>query len=231
MIMQKIITDKKTLAGIMCLLLIFWAGSATAGDKPTTQLYDKFEIGELINSWGFYRDQGRWDELLDTFHEDGTISISWFNGPHKKFVEISSQMAKEDTSVLKHHIGTPMISVNGSRAVSEANVTILVRAKTPKGDIDNASYARFYDFLEKRNGKWKILKRVGIYEKDRLDPVKQPYLEEMFFKGLEEFPPQLQFLGGALKKVGKTILPSVIIDKSNAMENLYKEGKLWLSVQ
>ena len=222
------ISKKKLLMSFICVFLILCLDNAMATDDAKNRIYDKFEIAELINNWGFYRDQGKWDQLLNTFHEDGTISISWFDGPFKNFVSLSSQMAQKDTSTLKHYIGTPMIQVNGYRAISEVNISILVRAKTPEGDIDNTSYARFYDFVEKRNGKWKILKRVGIYEKDRLDPVRQSYLEERFFKGLEEFPPELQFLAGALKKVGKTILSSVILDKSKALEALYKEGESWL---
>ena len=30
---------------------------------------------------------------------------------------------------------------------------------------------RFYDFLERRDGRWGIVLRQPIYEKDRLDPV------------------------------------------------------------
>ena len=37
--------------------------------------------------------------------------------------------------------------------------------------VDVACIGRFYDFFEKRDGRWAIVLRQPIYEKDRLDPV------------------------------------------------------------
>ena len=41
---------------------------------------DKHACVELIQAWCFYRDQGRWPELLATFAPEGQISVSWFSG-------------------------------------------------------------------------------------------------------------------------------------------------------
>ncbi len=37
--------------------------------------------------------------------------------------------------------------------------------------VDVVCTGRFYDFFEKRGGKWGIVRRQPIYEKDRMDPV------------------------------------------------------------
>ena len=37
--------------------------------------------------------------------------------------------------------------------------------------MDVVCWGRFYDFFEKRDGRWAIVRRQPIYEKDRLDPV------------------------------------------------------------
>ena len=47
---------------------------------------DKFDCAELIQTWGLYRDQGRWPELLSTFTPDGQIAVSWFSGSFPEFV-------------------------------------------------------------------------------------------------------------------------------------------------
>src|SRR5262249_32315495 len=41
---------------------------------------DRQACADLVQKWGLARDQGRWDELLATFHPDGVIAVSWFRG-------------------------------------------------------------------------------------------------------------------------------------------------------
>jgi hypothetical protein len=53
---------------------------------------DTAEISQLIQRWGMSRDQGRWDELSDTFTADGTIFVTWFSGSFKDFVTASRRM-------------------------------------------------------------------------------------------------------------------------------------------
>jgi hypothetical protein len=48
---------------------------------------DKYACTELIQAWGLYRDQGKWPELLATFGPGGQISVSWFSGDYREFVE------------------------------------------------------------------------------------------------------------------------------------------------
>ena len=48
---------------------------------------DKIACAEVIQAWGFARDQARWADLLDTFHPDGRIHVSWFLGAFPDFVE------------------------------------------------------------------------------------------------------------------------------------------------
>ncbi|MEX2131854.1 MAG: nuclear transport factor 2 family protein [Pseudohongiellaceae bacterium] len=105
------------------------------------------------------------------YYAGGRISISWFDGRHEDFVDASKRIAAHGTSRLKHQIGSPVVTINGHRAISETNVIIMVRARTGAGEIDTSSYARFYDWLVKVNGVWKFAERVGVYEKDRIDPV------------------------------------------------------------
>jgi len=50
-------------------------------------------------------------------------------------------------------------------------MTIHQRAPLDGVMVDVACIGRFYDFMEKRDGRWAIVRRQPIYEKDRLDPV------------------------------------------------------------
>src|SRR5262245_11572347 len=118
------------------------------------------EIAALIQRWAFWRDQEAWDALRDSFHEGGTISLSWFEGLHADFVAASRHMAASRSAIVKHRLGVPAIRVRRERATSEVDVSILVRAPTPFGEVDTATYARFVDRLERRDGVWRIARRT-----------------------------------------------------------------------
>lgn len=193
------------------------------------EIEDRLAIADLINRWCFYRDQRAWDRLGNTFTNDGTISISWFDGLHSDFVSASKGMAKNGKSTLKHLVGVPRVQINGDRALAEVNVTIMVRILTPMSELDTSSYARFYDRLEKKSGEWKIVRRVAIYEKDRIDPVNSSTLPSRLYKGLEQYPKELKFLARSLKSAGIPLSKSIVLDKSPKMDELYRNAEVWLS--
>jgi len=187
------------------------------------------EIAARINEWAFHRDQEGWDGLLDAFHEGGTISLSWYDGPYEGFVAASKRMAARGNALVKHRLGVPKIRVRGDRALSEVDVTILLRGRTPEGEIDTTSWARFYDRLERRNGAWRMSVRTAIYEKDRVDPVSAPSLPAAFFEGLERFPAEVRFLAASLERVGAKLSERLVLDKSERLTALYREGEAWLA--
>lgn len=47
---------------------------------------------------------------------------------------------------------------------------------------------RFYDFLERREGKWGMCLRQPIYEKDRMDPIEPGASVSLESDLLEQFP-------------------------------------------
>lgn len=190
---------------------------------------DRAAIAALVNAWAFHRDQQSWDALHETFHEDGTISISWFDGSHADFVDASQAMAAGGGATVKHHLGVPMVRVRGDRALSEVNVTIMVRVRTPIGEVDSTSYARFVDRVERRSGVWKVWQRTAIYEKDLATAVDRPTLPEAFFEGLDRFPAEVRFLAASLERGGRTLSEHLVRDKSPEMQALYAEGEAWLS--
>ena len=131
----------------------------SADDRDTQ---DKYSCAELIQAWGFYRDQGKWPQLLATFAPDGQIAVSWFSGPFREFVDRCTQSFNAGQRS-KHHILPSLVRVAAGRALAETNVVILVRQKI--GDVlaDMTSYARFLDRLEKTSGRWAIVERAAIY--------------------------------------------------------------------
>jgi hypothetical protein len=189
---------------------------------------DKVAIAELITQWTYHRDQENWEELENTFIPGGRISISWHDGTHEAFINASKKIATRGASLLKHQIGFPVTEINGNKAISEVNVIIMVRAKTPFGELDTSSYARFYDRLIKQNGQWQFAERIGVYEKDRIDPVNQPALPTQLYEGLEAFPVPIKFLAKSLTSAGLNISETTILDKSPEWEKLKASQLNWL---
>ena len=79
---------------------------------------NKYACAEVIQAWGFCRDQGRWADLLATFTPDGTIAVSWFRGPFVDFVG-HCRAAHAAGRLSKHHVWPSVVRGAGARAVAE----------------------------------------------------------------------------------------------------------------
>ena len=113
--------------------------------------------------------------------------------------------------------------VAGERALAETNIVILVRQKIGGVLADMTSYARFLDRLERRSGRWVILERAAIYERDRLDPVEPSEAFDQLFKAtdLSIYPEQYRYMAARLVAAGRTLAPVVYRDGSPETAQLY----------
>jgi len=87
---------------------------------------------------------------------------------------------------------------------------------------------RFYDFLEKRDGRWAIVLRQPIYEKDRMDPVSPSARLELDPAQLALFPEGYRHLAYLQSQIGykvKTDMPGL---KGAEVTALYARGARWL---
>lgn len=191
---------------------------------------DRLDCMDLIQAWALYRDQGRWAELLDTFHPDGTIAVTWFKGAFADFVEASKRAAVGSKSLSKHQIGWPLVTLRGDRAMAETSIAIHGRATLDGVLVDNVSYGRFLDRLECRAGRWRIAERVAIYEKDRLDPVVSGEAFDRFMTETDFsiYPEAYRFIGHRLVSAGRKLVSPIIVNASPEAEALYRRYRDWL---
>jgi SnoaL-like domain len=189
-------------------------------------LADKSACAELIQSWGLYRDQRRWPELLATFHPDGEIAVSWFRGRFTEFVEHCKRSGPS-----KHLILPPLLHVAGDRALAETNVVILVRQVIETVDVDMTSRGRFLDRLERRQGNWKILERAAVYESDRLDPVvpSEAFDRMMQAADVTKYPEPYRYMAFRLAAAGRHLAVPVLYDGLPALEQLRERYEAWLN--
>ena len=136
----------------------------------TNETQDKLVIRELIENWAVLRDARLWDRFRKVWHDDGVMQATWFQGTADEFIKVSQEGYAKGVRIL-HFLGGMNIELAGNRAIAQTKMTISQRGPFDGVLADVVCTGRFYDFLEKRDGKWGLVLRQPIYEKDRVDPV------------------------------------------------------------
>jgi hypothetical protein len=191
---------------------------------------DKLACAEVIQNWGFARDQGRWDDLAAIFHPGGEIAVSWFRGPYPEFVEHCRRNFGRGSSA-KHQLWPARVTINGARATAETNVAILVRQTIEGVEVDLTSNGRFLDRLERRDNIWRIVERAALYEKDRLDPVEpSPTFDALMAKSdAAKYPAQYRYMAHRVHAAGRTLAEPVHYDGRPETDALKRRYVQWLA--
>ena len=88
--------------------------------------------------------------------------------------------------------------------------------------------AASYDFLEKRDGRWGLVLRRLIYEKDRLDPVDPAAELALDAEILARFPIGYRHLAYLQTVIGYKVKPDMAGLVGPDVDKLYALGKGWL---
>jgi hypothetical protein len=189
---------------------------------------DRLAIREVVENWVIYRDAGDWERFATVWHSDGWMTATWFQGSATDFIEASRRLFDAGGNIL-HLLGGWTCDIAGNRAISQVKMTINQRAPLEDVLVDVVCFGRFYDFFEKRDGRWGIVRRQPIYEKDRLDAVDPSAVLRLDPELLSRFPEGYRHLAYLQSKIGfriKVDLPGL---RGPAVEKLYAEGKAWLA--
>jgi hypothetical protein len=191
-------------------------------------LADRLAIRDVVESWAIARDSADWDWFRAQWHDDGYMMATWFQGPKEDFIRVSREGFEKGVNIL-HYTGASQSRVAGTRAISQTRMTIMQRGEVHGVLCDVTCIGRFYDFFEKREGRWGIVLRQPIYEKDRLDPVRPGEVVELDPEQLERFPVGYRHLAYLQVQAGfpvKTGMPGL---RGQEVEALYARGAAWLA--
>ncbi|MHC4045568.1 nuclear transport factor 2 family protein [Bradyrhizobium sp. 23AC] len=194
------------------------------------QLLDRLAIRDLVENWAVWRDAGDWERFATVWHEEGWMSATWFQGPARDFMRVSQEGFARGVRIL-HFLGGTSIDLAGERAIAQTKMTISQRAPVHDVVCDVVCTGRFYDFLEKRRGKWGIVRRQPIYEKDRIDPVDpaaELRLDQTALAALPEGYRHLAYMQELIGYKVKRDMPGLI---GPEVEKLYGEGRDWLAAK
>jgi hypothetical protein len=192
------------------------------------QTLDRLAIRELVENWAVWRDARMWDRFRTVWHADGRMMATWFQGTAEEFIQVSEEGYARGVRIL-HFLGGSSIDVAGERAIAQTKMTISQRARVEDVLCDVVCTGRFYDFIAKREGRWGLVLRQPIYEKDRIDPVDPAAKLALDQNLLAQFPEGYRHLAYLQAKIGYTVKRDMPGLDGPEAEALYARGAAWLA--
>jgi hypothetical protein len=191
------------------------------------QLSDRWAIRELIEGWVVWRDGGNWEQLRACWHDDGRMMATWFQGTADEFI----QVCRDGFSLGMrgwHLLGGMAIELRGHRAVAQTKVTLASRSEVAGVLCDVVCTGRFYDMLEERDGRWGLVLRQPVYEKDRIDSVDPAAHVELERDLLLQFPEGYRHLAYVQTKAGYNVNRNLPGLSGPEIDALCRQGAGWL---
>jgi hypothetical protein len=192
------------------------------------EMTSKLQIREVVEQWAVWRDAGDWDRFAQVWHSDGYMTATWFQGSFRDFIAVSRKGFEAGVRIL-HFLGGSAIDVRGDRAIAQTKMTITQRAPVHGVEVDVVCTGRFYDFFARRDGRWAIVRRQPIYERDRMDPVEPAAHLTLDEARLASFPYGYRHLAYLQTGLGFDVKPGLPELTGAAVERLYAEGQEWLA--
>lgn len=191
-------------------------------------IVERLRIRELIENWAIWRDAGDWERFATVWHDDGVMMATWFQGPASEFIRVTKEGWAKGVSIL-HFLGGTSIELRGDRAVAQTKMTISQRGSVHGVQCDVVCTGRFYDFIEKRAGRWGVVLRQPIYEKDRVDAVDPAAALSLDQNKLAEFPQGYRHLAYIQTQIGYAVKRDMPQLTGPEVEKLYARGNAWLA--
>ena len=189
---------------------------------------DRILLRELVENWAVWRDAGDWERFATVWHDDGVMMATWFQGPAAEFIRVTQEGWARGVSIL-HFLGGSSVELAGDRAVVQTKMTISQRGEVHGVLCDVVCTGRFVDFIERRAGRWGMVLRQPVYEKDRIDPVDHAARLELDAARLATFPKGYRHLAYIQTLIGYTVKLDMPQLTGPEVERLHACAKGWLA--
>lgn len=192
-----------------------------------SETLDRLAIRDVIENWAVWRDARMWDRFRTVWSGEGKMMATWFQGTADEFIKVSQEGYDKGVRIL-HFLGGMSIDIAGNRAIAQTKMTISQRGAVEGVICDVVCTGRFYDFLDKKDGRWGVVLRQPIYEKDRLDPVDPSATLKLDQNLLMQFPEGYRHLAYMQARIGYNVKKDMPGLDGPEVEALYARGKSWL---
>jgi hypothetical protein len=194
----------------------------------TDEMTERLTIREMVENWVMWRDARMWEKFRSLWHDDGRMMATWTQGTADEFIEMSKQGFAKGVRIL-HFLGGSTIEVRGHRAIAQTKMKIAQRAKVHDVLCDVVCSGRFYDFFEKRGGRWGLVLRQPIYEEDRMDPLDPAAQLRLDPDLLAKFPEGYRHLAYLQTQIGYKVKVDMPGLTGPEVDALYARGAAWLA--
>jgi len=194
----------------------------------TDEMIERLTIREMVENWVMWRDANQWNKFRSLWHDDGRMMATWTQGTADEFIEMSKAGFAKGVRIL-HFLGGSTIEVRGNRAMAITKMKIEQRAKVHDVLCDVVCTGRFCDFMEKRAGRWGLVLRQPIYEKDRMDPVDPAAKLSLDQNLLAKFPEGYRHLAYLQTQIGYKVKVDMPGLTGPEVEALYVRMENWLA--
>jgi hypothetical protein len=203
------------------------ASKLSMNNLTDRDIIERMEVRELIESWVIYRDAADWENFRDVWTEGGRMMATWFHGPAEEFIKVSIEGFERGIYIL-HFLGGSMIKIAGDRAIAQTKMTISQRGDVHGVECDIVCTGRFYDLIERSEGKWGVALRQPIYERDHMTPLNSNQSVTLDPTILSNYPRGYQNLAYFQQGLGYNVKRDMPGLTGPEVEALYKQGAAWL---
>ncbi len=135
------------------------------------ELLDKQAVTERLHDYA--RGADRIDNALvrSVFHPDAEVDYgAMYTGTGYGFADFLDAV-HPTLRTHTHHLSNISVRVDGDRAGSETYVLMTAQVPTEDGGLELVSTGRYVDEWERRDGAWRIIRRLYLHSADTTRPV------------------------------------------------------------
>jgi hypothetical protein len=141
-----------------------------ADQRAIQELLDRQAITDVLHRYCRGCDRADEAALRACFHPDSTHRHGGFEGISQDFVTLAMGIVRP-LRACKHQLGNVMIALHGHSATSECHYLAYQRMPRTDGtEEDFFTGGRYLDRFERRDGVWRIVRRVGLIDFERFMP-------------------------------------------------------------
>ena len=201
---------------------------STTSATAASELLDRLAIRELAENWIVYRDTRDWERFLEVWHEDGSLMTTWGGrASPQSFTEAATRgYAQGDRAI--HANGGTAVQLAGDRAIGQTKLRIMQRGMVEGVECDVTCLGRSYDFYERREGRWGLVLRQVIYERDSIATVDPNATVTLDPDRLARFPQGYARLAYLQEGLGHKITADMPTAEGPRLDALVEQGRSWL---